>query len=408
MTLFLVKLVFKFIFSFFDIVTDILSSLSFLGYYNINEGKVEINKIWGSIGLMIVFLPGFISGIFLMIDAGVRKEGWKTQLFFCFFGALFPIMFPSLQFAAIISLIYNKCKGNLITDGDSENNKLMNMVVTASSGVESSIESFCQIVLQIFTILNGYSSTTIQAVTIFSSFVQIGYSSISQDIELKSYFETLPEAPSGDINDGVSEWDWKKSVKSVYKRMKYSDLRKYISLLPCYVSTVGFRAGSFAITMAFLRLWSILPIAVLIIGLGYIGYLRSNRENLSGKLVDAAFFSVFNAGTMNAYTITHVLNKQNAESKGIEEQNDDKIVENFIIRSTWWTSIVHAICLSAIMICAKVNPDPVQFPHWSSEEFLLNPRKNKYFYWVFCTLLGSGFYSLTVLLYRARNIANTK
>ena len=53
------------------------------------------------------------------------------------------------------------------------------------SGAEAYFESFCQLVLQAYTILNRSKMTNIQLVTILFSAVQVARTSITTDIEMQ-------------------------------------------------------------------------------------------------------------------------------------------------------------------------------------------------------------------------------
>ena len=75
----LTKHTFTFCSSLFDVVSDILNSLNFMGYYNprtrnessgmnisqensnVTMSEYREDKIWGIVGLIIVFLPGIFA-----------------------------------------------------------------------------------------------------------------------------------------------------------------------------------------------------------------------------------------------------------------------------------------------------------------------------------------------------------
>ena len=114
------KHTFTFSSSLFDVVSDILNSLNFMGYYNpttSNESSwmnisqessdVTINeyredKIWGIVGLIIVFLPGIFSfGPLVLI--GIYTREWKYTLKVLVLGVTFPIMLLLAQLVPIYS-----------------------------------------------------------------------------------------------------------------------------------------------------------------------------------------------------------------------------------------------------------------------------------------------------------------
>ena len=124
-----------------------------------------------------------------------------------------------------------------------------------ATGLEASVESSCQLSLQIFTRLYDYPPTTIQTVTMVASFFQLAKCSITQDIEM-----IVDQA-------GIQRPGFKDTLEEAIKRM------------PCYVSTIIFRVSSVTLTMAFLRGWATLPMSVLFIGLMIIGFRRRKSQS---------------------------------------------------------------------------------------------------------------------------------
>ena len=141
-------------------------------------------------------------------------------------GVTFPIVMLLMQLYPIIAT----CFGENWTQNDQ-------LFITKFTGIEAAVESTCQLLLQIFTILYKYPSSTIQKITIATSFIQIARCSILLDVETK-------------MNILGKNLTFKQSLVETLTR------------LPCYTSTIFFRIFSLALTMAFLRLWSTLPISI--------------------------------------------------------------------------------------------------------------------------------------------------
>ena len=94
--------------------------------------------------------------------------------------------------------------------------------------LEAVVESFLQLVLQNYTLLLGYSITSTQIIIICASFFILSKASI--DLDLEVYENNL---------------GFRDTVKH------------YITLIPGYNSTIVFLTLSFAITIAFLRMWCV-------------------------------------------------------------------------------------------------------------------------------------------------------
>ena len=372
---------YKFSMSLFDVITDIINSVNML----------SANKIWGSVGLMLVFMPGIIMGITFAADARSKKYIWSLQLIFILFGVLFPITFPLLHVTAIYKSLFPT---------KAEYESWIFSFIVAGMGVESSIECFGQILLQMFSILNGYDTTTIQILSIVASFATISMCSMTLDGH--TIQGTSQTSQTEEIN---GEESWRRRRRMAKKGFINKSM-KFISLLPCYISTISYRAVSISLIMAFIRYWSIIPFVVLSIGLFLIALNRSKeRTHLTwkGMLADALMMVLFNLGTLNATTIMHAVPKDEANDK-IEMRKD---VGKFVLFSAVWTTTVHTACLSTII--GLVHHNPYHFDHWTKENFLLNPVEPTNcalnVYWIFGSTIVMGFFSLTLLSYKSKSFA---
>ena len=175
-----------------------------------------------------------------------------------------------------------------------------------------------------------------------------------------------------------------------------------IKRIPCYASTIIFRAMSLCFTMAFLRFYAFIPLAILFFELMYVSLVRMRkRKRLDDRYINAFLLAIFNLGSMNAYTCWMT----DEEQLDASEKESDEDVMKFIRWSSMITTIHHTSVLSLIIILAKWKPDC--FEHWNSESFLLNiEQRDTYYILAFVFLLG--FYSLTVLFYRAKDLTRLK
>lgn len=245
--------------------------------------------------------------------------------------------------------------------------------MTGTTGLEASLEALPQLVLQMHTIINGYDTTTIHLMSIGPSFTSVTMSSISSDIELGK--------------TSIDEED-----KTLMETAKM-----FIERLPCYLTTILFRSLSITLTISFLQEYSPIPIIILLLELVIVATVRvtKSKGDLDDKIRAIGFLVVTNAGTMNAYTMC----TETEDTKGVEE--DDKDFASFITTSTMITTLHHFLVL--IVIFTMGSFESSQPKHWESPEFLLKPSGHD-FYWALIFTMVLGMDSLTILVYRARNI----
>ena len=247
----------------FDIGSDLVNSLDFLGHNasrtisesfylrhkltpmdiineTIRANSQEISnlhQIWGALGISIMFFPGIIKIplplVYLMHgrnwlketlkDFDVRADKKSRRVESYFFQVTHMLVCPIAIFLGSFSAL---CKAFL--GKSSEVQKASTVMV----GHEAFFESFPQILLQCFTIAYGYDTTIMQWVTIFASFILLARVSIAYDL--------------------------------VWKGLGFKDtMIETAKLLPAHVTTIMFRVSAFTITMVYLREWAIIPILVL-------------------------------------------------------------------------------------------------------------------------------------------------
>ena len=131
------------------------------------------HQIWGALSISLIFLPGFVFWFPFMVQC-IREREWNNifRIFVAIF--FFPVNFIVLQLKAIMMACHKQ------EVGQAEQTR-----ITSMNSAEAALESTGQLLLQLYTLLNGYPSTTIQKITICTSFFQIARSIILQDIETK-------------------------------------------------------------------------------------------------------------------------------------------------------------------------------------------------------------------------------
>lgn len=189
----------------------------------------DIHLIWGVLSVSIMFLPGAMA-IFMSYNSESTRpifevnDGPKIRrIRNILLMALFPLTVILLQLYGLISY----------------KNKEIHGFTAIGVALEAFLESFLQLVLQLYTIYYGYSVTTTQIVAICASFAILSKASI--DLDLEMYF-----------GDNLSVSD---------------TIIHYTRIVPGYCATIAFRALAFSSTLAFLRLWSIIPMFLLVIEL---------------------------------------------------------------------------------------------------------------------------------------------
>ena len=240
----------------FDIGSDMVNSLDFLGYNAstnlaqtvsdtlstiIEQGnssifdaagadnttdtsqKYEEHRIWGIVGISVIFLPGIIA-VQPLFWVQINIKSYKMALLLFLAGLVYPL---TLVFMAFTSILCTFKKEKFFLE--------MTIMLV---GVEAFFESFPQMVLQGFTIIYGYEVTTVQLIAISGSFVLLARTCIVFDLQM--------------LDKDLS-----------FKQSMIHTIR----ILPTHVVTITFRVISFSLTLAFLREWSAIPILVLYIEL---------------------------------------------------------------------------------------------------------------------------------------------
>ena len=373
--------------TFFDLGSDLINSLDFLGYnvsqilldnllntfYSSKEDhnltcidmfngtsraesadNEEIHKIWGALGILIMFLPGIVSippCLFLTIKKGK-----------CLYGiaSLIALLMCPLTVLGSVALVLICCAfswkidisqwtmGYEILEVDQELG-LMYM------GGEALFESFPQIVLQVFTIAYGNDSTIVQKITIVGSFFLLARTSILFDLVMR------------------------KKVLSFKDTMILT-----ISVLPVYVTTIVFRVLAFTLTLIFLRKWAIIPICILYLQILIVTYMRYKNVNDSILRFWAIWFTSFsNLAMLNMYSIADKLMVKS-------DKQCVKCCQTFIILLTAINFVHHTLVLVSIMALTIYYPEYLQQGQF--DRLVLKPDGINFFF-AFGTTYALGILS---------------
>ena len=347
----------------FDIGSDLINSLDFLGY-NVSDSitdtvfglnttanidKYEEHKIWGTLGICLIFLPGIIIPLPFVMEYIAAGESIKAMLFFVG-GLFYPITLLLSAFASIFTTCHR--------------NELILPYTLAMVGAEAFFESFPQILLQGYTILYGYEVTTIQKVTIVASFVLLARTAIVYDLV-------------------VAEADEELSFKD---SMIYT-----LKVLPTHVTTISFRALSFGLTIAFLRGWSCIPIFVLHLELLLITYNRYKTQDKDYILMCLWIMPFSNLPVLNAHAV--------------DDRSDTTEVVTFIRLTSVATFTHHTIVLTSILILTHLKPDYLDQDHFN--HLILKPDTPS-FYLSFGVTMALGVFGLILSLLSAKRVASVE
>ena len=369
--------------SLFDVGSDLINSLDFLGYnvsstnVNVislssvtntpnNTEEFEVHQRWGIFGISLIFLPGYMimPMVFVALASGrgILVGGMAELIIATVLLAMYPILLIIIQ---VVNVVMN---GSLV-------NKKIQQLTLIAVGAEAFFESFSQMVLQGNTILYGYEVTVIQIITVIASFILLARTAILYDITMTK----------GDMEFTES-------------------LTHTIKTFPCYATIIIFRVLAFSLTIAYLRVWSIIPIFILFVELVVIAYIRYRNLEKGWKLFMAIYLSsISNGGVLVA---NNLLEYDRFGEFG--KELDDEAVEGgrkFVRLSSIASYTHHAVVLMAIMVLVKCNPDYLQQAQF--QDLILKPD-GPHFFWVFGGTMVLGFYGMTQSLYLANNIVNIK
>ena len=368
----IIQLVNTALFSTFDVLSDFLLSLDFIGLslklkiakeaFNITMNEPEIHPTWGYITMGIMFLPGLIIWpILIYMSIVVRNK--KYALIGLFLIPLFPFAMIVFQISQIVSFCKHRVQYKEVTS--------LAMILT---GTEAFWESVTQMVFQGYTILNGLYSDS-QMISITASFLTLSYTSILFDVAMTTKDLTASET-----------------------------FFHILSTIPCYLSTIVYRVMSLSISIAFLRPFSIIPISFLIIELSILSYDRYKNLPLhvkGGKFIPIYISTLTNLGVLNSINMNEYFN---ANEDGRMTPECIEACKKFIKRSSILTLVHHSVILLVIISISENHPD--FFKRGEQYRLLELEPASMEFYSIFGLTFMFGIFSTTLSLNQASKIIN--
>ena len=327
--------------------------------------KIHTDENWGIIGFIILFLPGILL-LPPFLCGAIRNKKWN---FFFVFLILIPVYPLTLILLQLLYVFSNFCHGY----------KSTSVIANIFIGMEAFFEAFGQLVLQGYTILYGYAKDEssslsgfkeVQIISIGFSFLALSRVAILYDMTMKRVEMTFVES-----------------------------LRHTLEILPCYAFTIIFRVISFSLTIAYLRIYAVIPIGVLLVELFIISYLRYvNVEEISRKFSFVYLAALSNFGVLNVNNFGEL----NCDEK---DHKDDEDGRRFIRRSLTVTFLHHAIVLSVIVILSQTNPD---FFEQGSRACIVLKTNSPHFFWIIFVTILVGFQGMLSSLSNAKKVTDVK
>ena len=310
--------------SIMDLSTDILNGLTMTGalkdfYSNWCSDETDIweffsdlcektdegdsiampRKVAGSISLSMVFWPGIVMAIKMLVIHIKGKDYRKIPYILCY------VPFP-------LYIIFVEVKTIFHPNTRSYRKQLIQIL-----SMEAFYESFPQLVLQTLTIIYGYPVNLIQLLSILFSFLVLTKTILMIDNQDEVTSELGDQKSSERENDGF--------VTSVKNAIMYN-----FWLFPLYISSAIYKVSVFSLTIAFFRVWSLLTMSLLILQLIILAKIIGFKD------VDSWLYPVFNnffliniGGANMPDTVEEVNNGKGTIKELIKETLNDKDVDAF-------------------------------------------------------------------------------
>ena len=318
---------------------------------NDESDEIEVHIVWAILGISIMFIPGILS-IFMFLGYGGSRGLIKNWLIVVSM-AFFPLTVVLFQFCGVLT-----CQGEIFRGY---------MVIGVA--LEAFVESFLQMILQVYTIMYGYESTDTQKATIAASFIILSKASIDLDTEMYEH----------DIG-------------------AFAKVLHYLKLIPGYTSTIAFRVLAFAITLAFLRFWAILPMALLLIKLIVISCISFRKYEGSAWFQKSAFLPLIitNLGVPNVGMIGAMEFMKCEQKQGQGTVAKYAGATNTFIKLSSVFSFLHHVTVLSVILGLVVN-NPNYFKHWEDPKFIIKNYDGYIFihiYWIFTVIIGLGIFGI--------------
>ena len=338
------KILFLILPSLLDLSTDILNALDmifagswgqsskgtiFERFLNICSGRNYNNKAFqrktcGYISLALVFLPGIVKAINVLVKHVKNKDYHKIPKIVIYLP--YPLYIFYIQLKAI-------CRPNSA--------KHHNSLIRALS-MEAFYESFPQLVLQLITFIYKYPNPLIQWASVTFSFIMLVKTVMVLDNSKPKFYEKTSKTSKMRLRTpSTVETEQKdepgcctKACGHLMRGMKY-----IFWIMPLYITSVVYKVAAFSLTIAYLRLWSIGTMLLLIVEL----IILAKCSGLGGSTLSwiyPVFSNFFIVNIGGAYL--------EVKEKGKEIKNTN-ILYKFAKRSVILSFIHHTLVLTAII-----------------------------------------------------------
>ena len=241
-------------------------------------------KICGLISLSLVFLPGVVKA--LKVFAKHVKSGEYSKM---------PKVLIYLPYPLYVFYIQLKAFFNPRSD------KHQRSLLRALS-MEAFYESFPQLVLQIITIIYKYRTSTVQLISISFSFIMLAKTVMHLDSFksklLKKQAKAIKEAEETYLS-GDDETNPKTGCCNNACGKLCGGLSYIFWVLPLYATSVLYKIAAFSLTIAYLRLWAIGTMLLLLVELIMLAYFTGLNECALWIYPVFSNFFIVNIGTTN-------------------------------------------------------------------------------------------------------------
>ena len=311
----------------------------------------------GYISLGIVFLPGIVKALNVLARRLQKGEYLKAPLAICYLP--FPLYILIIQIRAVTNPL----------------NKDANISLVRVLSMEAFYESFPQLVLQTISLIYSYHLTWIQAASIGFSLLMLAKTVILLDttqpimVAEKKDTQELEESRMGEKEKMNNENDMESNEQTTEEIENGEDkqqklhtakhetrgffttalqallaaLRYIIWVLPLYLTSIIYKIASFSITFAYLRLWALGTMGLLIIELlvvaKYTGF-----DNFADRIYPV--FSNFFIVNIGGAQIRQKEIMNNDEKKKQEKYYDN--MYRFAKRSVMLSFLHHTLVLIVI------------------------------------------------------------
>ena len=218
------------------------------------ENIKNIHPHWSRVTFLIMFLPGLVVGMYAIFSKGLQKSincplyecpRWFQKVILCL-GLLMIFIFPigmlcTLVFESII--VFKAYRGFNVDENMLKTLLFITEMVTA---LEAFFESGPQIIHQIYIACATREVTATQAISVTISMIMLAKTTVTYDMMYNQ--------------SGTGTRSFRQTIKYL------------IAILPLYISSVAFKAGSIAIFCMFMGFYAIGVLGLIFLVLRFITY----------------------------------------------------------------------------------------------------------------------------------------